>query len=32
MGERTFINVDAIMLDVMPIAIGDACRIGACNC
>ena len=27
-GERTFINVDAVMLDVMPITIGDACQIG----
>jgi maltose O-acetyltransferase len=26
-GERTFINVDAVMLDVMPIAIGAACQI-----
>lgn len=27
-GERTFINVDAVMLDVMPITIGAACQIG----
>ncbi|MBV9194584.1 MAG: sugar O-acetyltransferase [Solirubrobacterales bacterium] len=26
-GERTFINVDAVMLDVMPITIGAACQI-----
>jgi maltose O-acetyltransferase len=26
-GERTFINVDAIMLDVAPITIGAACQI-----
>jgi maltose O-acetyltransferase len=28
-GEGTFINVDAVMLDVMPITIGAACQIGA---
>ena len=27
-GDGTFINVDAVMLDVMPIAIGAACQIG----
>jgi maltose O-acetyltransferase len=27
-GDRTFINVDAVMLDVMPITIGAACQIG----
>lgn len=26
-GERTFINVDAVMLDVMPITIGAACQL-----
>lgn len=26
-GDRTFINVDAVMLDVMPITIGIACQI-----
>ena len=26
-GDRTFINVDAVMLDVMPITIGAACQI-----
>jgi len=26
-GERTFINVDAVMLDVAPIEIGAACQI-----
>ena len=26
-GERTFINVDAVMLDVAPITIGAACQI-----
>ncbi|HTX32588.1 MAG TPA: sugar O-acetyltransferase [Solirubrobacteraceae bacterium] len=26
-GERTFINVDAVILDVMPITIGAACQI-----
>src|SRR5205085_9209724 len=25
-GERTFVNVDAVMLDVMPITIGAACQ------
>jgi maltose O-acetyltransferase len=28
-GDGTFINVDAVMLDVMPITIGAACQIGA---
>ena len=27
-GDGTFINVDAVMLDVMPITIGAACQIG----
>ena len=27
-GDRTFVNVDAVMLDVMPITIGAACQIG----
>jgi maltose O-acetyltransferase len=27
-GDRTFINVDAVMLDVMSITIGAACQIG----
>lgn len=27
-GDGTFINVDALMLDVMPITIGAACQIG----
>jgi maltose O-acetyltransferase len=27
-GAGTFINVDAVMLDVMPITIGAACQIG----
>ena len=27
-GDRTFVNLDALMLDVMPIAIGAACQIG----
>jgi maltose O-acetyltransferase len=27
-GDRTFINVDAVMLDVAPIAIGVACQLG----
>jgi maltose O-acetyltransferase len=26
-GERTFVNVDAVMLDVAPITIGAACQI-----
>ena len=26
-GDRTFVNVDAVMLDVAPIAIGAACQI-----
>lgn len=26
-GDRTFINVDAVMLDVVPIAIGAACQV-----
>jgi maltose O-acetyltransferase len=26
-GDRTFVNVDAVMLDVMPIRIGAACQI-----
>jgi maltose O-acetyltransferase len=26
-GDRTFVNVDAVMLDVMPITIGAACQI-----
>ena len=26
-GDRTFVNVGAVMLDVMPIAIGAACQI-----
>ncbi len=26
-GDRTFVNVDAVMLDVMPIEIGAACQI-----
>jgi maltose O-acetyltransferase len=29
-GDRTFINVDVVMLDVMPITIGAACQI-ACR-
>jgi maltose O-acetyltransferase len=27
-GDRTFINVDALMIDVVPIAIGANCQIG----
>jgi acetyltransferase-like isoleucine patch superfamily enzyme len=27
-GDGTFINVDAVMLDVMPITIGATCQIG----
>jgi maltose O-acetyltransferase len=27
-GDGTFVNVDAVMLDVMPITIGAACQIG----
>jgi maltose O-acetyltransferase len=27
-GDRTFVNVDAVMLDVAPITIGAACQIG----
>jgi maltose O-acetyltransferase len=27
-GDGTFINVDAVMLDVMPITIGAACQVG----
>ena len=27
-GDRTFINVDAVMLDVMPITIGADCQVG----
>jgi maltose O-acetyltransferase len=27
-GARTFINVDAVMVDVLPITIGAACQIG----
>lgn len=27
-GDRTFINVDALMIDVVPIAIGADCQIG----
>ena len=27
-GDRSFINVDSVMLDVAPIAIGAACQIG----
>ena len=26
-GDRTFVNVDAVMLDVGPITVGAACRI-----
>jgi maltose O-acetyltransferase len=26
-GDRTFVNVDAVMLDVTPITIGEACQI-----
>ncbi|MGZ5311848.1 MAG: sugar O-acetyltransferase [Solirubrobacterales bacterium] len=26
-GDRTFVNVDAVMLDIAPIAIGAACQI-----
>jgi maltose O-acetyltransferase len=26
-GDRTFVNVDALMVDVAPITIGDACQI-----
>jgi maltose O-acetyltransferase len=26
-GDRTFVNVEAIMLDVVPITIGAACQI-----
>ena len=26
-GDRTFVNVDAVMLDVMPITIGAACQL-----
>jgi maltose O-acetyltransferase len=26
-GDRTFVNVDTVMLDVMPITIGTACQI-----
>jgi maltose O-acetyltransferase len=28
-GDRTFVNVDAVMLDVAPIAIGAACQIAS---
>jgi maltose O-acetyltransferase len=29
LGDRTFVNVDAIVLDVAPVAIGAACQIAA---
>jgi acetyltransferase-like isoleucine patch superfamily enzyme len=32
-GDRTFINVDTVMLDVAPIEIGAACQLArGCNC